>query len=356
MKVKSDRIKLGKKWLKLIPKIDPMDYMDENAKFLVKQIKQDLAPATEKGSAGDFDCFALFEGKVGMGKTNTSNLICMAIDPTYQDAVIRKESRAIYRDWHYWKAKNKLTKNLRNDPDCCRGKAINIDQLQRVLFSKDAMNPETIKIEKDLSDIRALGLFIAACIDDVKSILRYARETRIDLWFYCRKRGEIWIYKLYTTGRDNFRAERRIAYLKKQLMQGIHPYTPYKIYIKAIPKNSLFWVSFKQREMRYKGSGKDTKKENIKLKVKEDIEKMIDNTLSFSEARRTLKVSKATLSRWANDGKVAYVDTYRGRRFKTKAVEKLATEIYGMSLRRPVKPYNRLSNIDKKRKKRKKNL
>lgn len=323
-------MKIGKKWLKLIPKIDPFDYMDQNAREVVRQIKIDLAPTSEKGSAGEFDCFSLFEGKVGSGKTNASNIFCLAIDPTYQAAVIRKEPRAIYRGWHYWRIKNKLTKNLKNDPDCCRGKAINFDQLQRVLYSKDAMNPETIGIEKDLSDIRALGLFIASCIDDVKSVLRYARETRIDLWFYCRKRGEIWVYKLYTTHKDNYRAERKIAYLRKMLLKGIHPYTPYKIRLKAIPKNSLFWVSFKQREMQYKGSGKDTKKENTKLKIREDIEKMMDNTLSFSETRKTLKISDTTLARWIKEKKIEYIETYRGKRFKTKAIEKLAASMYDL--------------------------
>jgi len=99
--------------------------------------------------------------------------------------------------------------------DCCRGKALNIDQLQRVLNAKDALNPEQKAIEKDLGDIRALGFFIAACNDDVKSIMRYVRDTRIDVWFYCRKKGEVWIYKLYTTAKDKPAAERRIAYLKK---------------------------------------------------------------------------------------------------------------------------------------------
>lgn len=292
--------------------------MDEGAKKLIKQIKVDLLPASEYNQTeGEYDCFAFFEGKVGSGKSNVANLFCLAIDSSYS------AERIVYRDWHYWKVKASLIRNLSKDIDACRGKAINIDQLQRVLHAKDSLSPEQKAIEKDLGDIRALGLFIAACNDDIKSIVRYVRNTRIDLWFYCKKRGEVWVYKLYTTAKDKASSEKRINYVKKQLLNGIHPYTPYKIFIKRIPHNSRFWIAFKQREMRYKGSLAETK-ENIKLeKLKENVDRVMKDTLPFSRAYRYLNVSHETLFRWKKKGIVKPVKTYKGERYKIDDLNKL---------------------------------
>jgi hypothetical protein len=317
-KVEDDRVNFGKGWFKIIKKIDPYEYLDEGAKKLIRQIKVDLLPASEeRETEGECDCFALFEGKVGTGKSNAANLFCLGMDKTYTP------ERCIYRDWHYWKIKANLTKNLSKDMDACRGKAINIDELRRVLHAKDSLTPESKAIEKDLGDIRALGFFITACIDDVKSIMRYVRDTRIDLWFYCRRKGEIWIYKLYTTAKDSQRSERRIAYVKKMLLQGIHPYTPYKIRLKRIPHTSQFWIKFKQREMRYKGALADAK-ENIKLqKLKENVDKVIKDTLPFTKAYKYLNVSNDTLFKWRRKGKIKVVHTYKGDRYKIDDLNKL---------------------------------
>lgn len=300
MNIIENKVKIGKKWFSRIKKINPEDYMDSNALAIVKQIKTDLQPVSEEGGTeGEYDCFALFEGKVGMGKSNAANLFCLAIDPTFTP------ERCIYRDFNYWTIKKKLTKDLDKDIDAARMKAISFDELRRVLHSKDSMRTDSIAIEKDLGDIRALGLFIGACIDDPKSIMRYIRETRIDIWFYCQRRGIILVYKLYTTSKDDKFAEMRIAKIKKMLMQGIHPHTPYKIRLKAIPHNSDFWINFKRREMRYKGAAKESK-ENIKLmKIDEKVERLLTTTCTLSEAARRLKTSRSTILRLAKKRKSA---------------------------------------------------
>lgn len=309
------------KKIKLI-KFNPYDLLDDNSKELIKQIKDDLAPVTEEGGfAGEYDCFCLFEGKVGTGKSNAANLYCLAIDSTFSP------ERIIYRDWHYWRVKANLVKNLNKDIDACRGKAINIDELRRILFSKDSMNYDTKAIEKDLGDIRALGLFITACIDDAKSILRYVRDTRIDIWFYCRKRGEIWVYKLYTTPKDRTSSERRMNFVKQQLMKGIHPYTPYKIKLKPIPKNSEFWIRFKRREMRYKGAAAESR-ENIKIvKLDEKFERLRANTLTKSQTAKKLHVTTMTLDRWRKKKKLIPMETYKGYLYKIKDIDKLIPDI-----------------------------
>lgn len=291
--IKNNKVKLGKGWFTIIKHLNPEEYLDAGAMALIKQIKVDLLPASEdRQTEGEYDCFALFEGKVGTGKSNAANLFCMGIDKTYTP------ERCIYRDWHYWRIKHALVKHLNQDIDACRGKAINIDELRRILHAKNSLNPDSVAIEKDLGDIRALGLFITACIDDVKSIMRYVRDTRIDLWFYCKKRGVIWVYKLYTTGRDKSASERRINFIKQQLLKGIHPYTPYKILVKRIPHNSEFWIKFKTREMRYKGAAAESK-ENIKMiKLDEHIERLLKDTMTASEVRRRLHIAAITVERW----------------------------------------------------------
>jgi hypothetical protein len=237
--------------------------------------------------------------------------------------------RCIYRDWHYWRIKHNLTKHLNQDIDACRGKAINIDELRRILHAKNSLSPDAVAIEKDLGDIRALGLFITACIDDVKSIMRYVRDTRIDLWFYCRKRGEIWVYKLYTTAKDDIVAERRMSLIKQQLLKGVHPYTPYKLKIKAIPKNSMFWIKFKQREMRYKGAAAESK-ENVKLmKLDEKIEKILKDTIPASIACKKLHISSMTLVRWERKKKLIPIETYKGKRYKIIDIDKVISVIKG---------------------------
>lgn len=309
----------------MIKRLNPYDYMDDNAKSLIKQIKVDLAPTGEGGgTSGEYDCFALFEGKVGSGKSNAANLFCLAMDKTYTP------ERCIYRDWHYWRIKAKLTKNLHNDIDACRGKAINIDELRRILFSKDSMQSDSKAIEKDLGDIRALGLFITSCIDDAKSIMRYVRETRIDLWFYCRKRGEIWVYKLFTTAKDKIRNEKKMAFVKKCLVQGIHPYTPYKIRLKAIPHNSAFWIKFKRREMRYKGAAAEAR-ENIKLvKLDEKFERLRMNTMTASQVCKKLHISRGKLDNWRRKKVIIPIDTYKGKLYKISDVNRMMPNIREM--------------------------
>lgn len=320
--IKSNKVNFGKGWFKIIKKLDANDYLDEGAKSLIKQIKVDLLPASEENETeGEYDCFALFEGKVGTGKSNAANLFCLGMDKTYTPA------RCIYRDWHYWRVKHSLTKNLNKDIDCCRGKAINIDELRRILHAKDSLSPDAKAIEKDLGDIRALGLFITACIDDVKSIMRYVRDTRIDLWFYCRRRGVIWVYKLYTTGKDKTSSERRINFIKKQLLQGIHPYTPYKIHLKRIPHTSEFWIKFKQREMRYKGSAAESK-ENIKIvKLDEKFERLRANTITSGVVCKKLHISRATLMRWKRKKILNPIATYKGELYKIDEINKLIPNI-----------------------------
>ena len=316
--IKNNKVKLGNGWFTIIKHLNPEDYLDANSMALIRQIKVDLLPASEdRQTEGEYDCFALFEGKVGTGKSNAANLFCLAIDKTYTP------ERCIYRDWHYWRIKHSLVKHLNQDIDACRGKSINIDELRRILHAKNSLNPDSVAIEKDLGDIRALGLFITACIDDVKSIMRYVRDTRIDLWFYCKKRGVIWVYKLYTTGRDKSASERRISFVKQQLLKGIHPYTPYKILVKRIPHNSEFWIKFKTREMRYKGSVAESK-ENIKLvKLDERVEKVMKDTVPFFIAYKKLRISDETLRNWVKKGKIKVVHTYKGDRYKLDDLDKL---------------------------------
>ena len=105
-----NKVKVGNKWYPIIRKINPFDYLDDNSKDLIKQIQIDLAPISELGgTAGEYDLFALFEGKVGSGKSNAANLFCLAIDNTFSP------ERIIYRDWHYWRIKAALTKDLHRD-------------------------------------------------------------------------------------------------------------------------------------------------------------------------------------------------------------------------------------------------
>jgi hypothetical protein len=316
--IKENRVRLGNKWFKIMRTFNPEDYLDSNALSLLKQVKVDIAPLSmENVATGEYDCFSLIEGKVGTGKSNLASLLCLYMDKTFTP------ERCIYRDWHYWRIKHNLTKNLNKDIDCCRGKAINIDELRRILHAKNSLSPDAVAIEKDLGDIRALGLFITACIDDVKSVMRYVRDTRIDLWFYTRRRGEVWVYKLYTTAKDKPKAERRIAYIKKMLCSGIHPYTPYKMYIKPLPKNSTYWIKFKQREMRYKGSAAESK-ENIKLvKLDEHIERIMKDTISSSEVCRRMHISAMTLSRWKARKRLVPIETYKGNRYKLSDIEKV---------------------------------
>ncbi len=316
--VKNNKVKIGKKWFRVIKKLNPYDYLDANAIKIIEQVKTDLLPTDMfKSGTGEHDCFSLIEGKVGSGKSNFANLFNLAIDPTYS------ADRCIYRDWHYWRIKNRLTKNIHKDIDVCRGKAISFDELRRVLHAKDSLQSEAKAVEKDLGDIRTLGFNITACIDDVKSIMRYVRDTRIDLWFYCRKRGEIWVYKLYTTHRDTSRAERKINYLKKKLLQGEHPHTPYKIYCKAIPKNSLFWIKFKRREITYKAAAKEGK-ENIKrVKLDEKVQRLLRDTLTATQAAKVLHIGKTTLLNWEKRKKLLPILTYKGKRYKMSDISKI---------------------------------
>jgi hypothetical protein len=316
--IKNNKVKLGKGWFNIIKKLNPEDYLDDNAKFLIEQIKKDISPISMTETAtGEYDCFALFEGKVGTGKSNTANLFCLAMDETFT------AERCIYRDWHYWRIKHTLTKNLNHDIDACRGKAINIDELRRILHAKDSLSPDAKAIEKDLGDIRALGLFIAACIDDVKSIMRYVRDTRIDLWFYCRKRGEVWVYKLYTTAKDDTTDERRMNLIKQQLLKGIHPYTPYKLKIKAIPKTSMFWIKFKQREMRYKGAAAESKENTKLIKLDEKYERLRANTITKTELCRRYHISRTKLWRLQKKKILLPIKTYKGELYKIADIDKL---------------------------------
>lgn len=317
----------------LIKRLNPEDYVDDNAKNLIKSIKIDLLPATmENPTEGDYDCFCLLEGKVGSSKSTLASLLSMAIDDTYQTNI-----RTIYRDWHYWKFKNMLTKDYRKDIDCSRGKAVSFDELRRVLHARDSMSPEVKDIEKDLGDIRTLGIFWTACIDDYKSVLRYLRDTRVDIWIYIKKRGVAWIYKLYTIGKDNYKSEKRMAFIKKMLLKGIHPYTPYKIYYKPIPKNSLFWIKFKQRELKYKIASKESKKANKKSELIEKRKDFYEETYSYTETRKVLGVSDRTMMNWIkakratlNNKKYSFkwVDTLRGRRWERALIHKLYRIMY----------------------------
>jgi hypothetical protein len=294
-----------------------------------------LLPATEeRATEGDYDCFCLLEGKVGMSKSTLASLLSMAIDSTYQTNI-----RTIYRDWHYWKFKNALTKDYRKDIDCARGKAISFDELRRVLHARDSMSPEVKDIEKDLGDIRTLGIFWTACIDDYKSVLRYLRDTRVDIWLYVKKRGEAWLYKLYGTSKDNYKSESRMNFIRKMLLKGVHPFTPYKIYYKPIPKNSLFWIKFKTRELNYKIASKESKKASEKSKMIEQRKDFMEETYSFTEVVKVLGVSDKKVYLWLLKKKAVingktykfnYRETLRGKRWDKGLIKQLWKVLYPM--------------------------
>lgn len=319
----------------LIKTLNPEDYLDDKAKELIKYIKIDLLPiSTEGGFEGEYDCFILIEGKAGYGKSTLASLLSMAIDITYQ-----KEIRTIYRSRHYWQYKTKLLKNINKDIDCARGKAVSFDELRNVLYSKKSLDREQMDIETDLGNIRKFGIFWTACIDDAKSILRYLRETRIDIWIYCRTRRRAKVYKLYSTehSKNQWNLEKRIEFTKKMLLKGMHPYTPYSISWKPIPKNSLFWINFIRREIKYKANTKETKKITQKSELMERRQDYMDNTYGQTEVLKVLGIGHTLYQKWVKEGKATiigkrypfkYIETVRGRRFDTDMIRRIFRIMY----------------------------
>lgn len=250
------------------------------------------------------DCFILIVAPLGEGKSTLGAELCSYMDPTF------KENRSIFRDYHYYRVKRDLTKGYDpiKNPNKCKCKGILFDEIKRYLLAKESMKREAIKLEMDLNDIRSLGFFMVGCVDELKSATRWLRESRVQIIIYIPRVSECWIYRLYKGEDDDHNAGKLITQLKKRLIAGEYPYTPFKSTFKEIPPNSPFWRAYSKRKAKYQIST-NSKISELELKMMEAAEIQKAKLLPWVVAWKVLntagiKIAKTTFKRRIEERKI----------------------------------------------------
>lgn len=286
------------------------------------------------------DCFILVLAPLGEGKSTLGSEMCYYMDKTFT------EKRTIFRDFQYWRITNKLKKGYDpiTNPDCCKCKGVLIDEVKRLLLAKNSQKEEVTDVELDLNDVRSLGIFFVGCIDDIKSATRWIRENRVQIVIYIPKIPEVWIYKLYKSESDSPNVTKYIEKIKKDLLEGFFPYTPFHSSFRRIEPISSYWISYSRRKAKYQINTQESRAQKEKLKLQTAIEDMLANTLSMSQTAKALHVNRETLRRWNKAKKIKGIKTVRGIRFKVSDVEKVAEVVYGGEL--SLREYKRLKGVE----------
>jgi len=328
MKIKGDKVNIDKKWVKIdYSKINPKDYLSDSIIKILDQLKIN---AIKK----KFDNFIIAEGgslgDLGVGKSTLMSLCCKYIDPTY------KETRNIYNLSQYWRISNYFKKMHRKDDGSARNKANLFDELKRIFFVRDVQMGDVKDAEKDFNDIRFLGCFWTGCIDDIRQAHKWIRENRVQVLLYIPNQGYVKIYKLFKGKKDNSIQERKIEKTRELLLKGIHPYTPFRGIFKKIPENNIFWIKMQIRKEKYQSLGQETKAIQKSMEMRENLERLYENTLSSKQTQKALGVSHTTLGRWRNKKKIKpiiiKIGSRRRYRYNIKEVQRVQGIIYGRDI------------------------
>jgi len=274
------------------------------------------------------DCFILILGYLGEGKSTLASELSFYMDRTFN------EKRTIFRDYHYWRIKRSLMRGYDpiDKPDVAKCKGIQFDEIKHILLAKESMKPEVLEMEKDLNDVRSLGFFFTGCIDDIKSATRWIRENRVQIILYIPKIPNVWIYKLYQSESDSPSVRKYIEKLKKELLNGNFPYTPFKSSFKRINPKSPFWIAYSKRKSKYQIKTEESKAKEEEIKIQSGIEQLIKETMSRSQAARALRISTQTIDRLVKKKDLKSIMTIKGRRIFITSVFRVADRLYGREI------------------------
>lgn len=277
------------------------------------------------------DCFILVVGSLGEGKSTLASELCSYMDPTF------KASRTVFRDYHYYRIKRQLVRGYDpiKTPGLCKKKAIQFDEVKRYLLAKESMKPEAIRLEMDLNDIRSLGFFMVGCIDEIKSATRWIRESRVQIIIYIPKLPEVWIYRLYKADGDNPFVEKIIQSLKKKLLDGEYPYTPYRSTFKAIPEKSPFWIEYSKRKSKYQINTAESKSHQKYLELKDRRDEFLKDYWSKRETANYLHMSFNTLDRLIKKNKIKPIRNKANNTLKFYIPDVKRLGVYWSGLRLP---------------------
>jgi len=272
------------------------------------------------------DCFILIVAALGDGKSTLGAEICSYMDPSFN------ADRTIFRDYHYYKLKRDLTKGYDpiKTPRLCKKKGLLFDEIKRYLLAKESMKPEAVELEKDLNDVRSLGFFMVGCVDDLKSATRWIRESRVQIIIYIPKAGECWIYKLYKGEGDDEGSEIVIQEIKKRLLNGEHPYTPYRSTFKPIPVISPYWKDYSRRKAKYQINSESTQSKELLLELQDRSEAVMKDYLNIRDAAKFLMITRQSLHNYKFQHKIKAIKTIKGLYFHKRELEKAYFRLYGI--------------------------
>jgi len=113
------------------------------------------------------DHIEVFSGKEGTGKSTLAIQKCCAVDKSFHRKRIFNSPNDLFR----W---------LKDNLNRTKGKAIEIDEGNLFLFSREGLKKENIDVIKLFTLMRQANLYVAICIPYFKSIDSYIRMHRID--------------------------------------------------------------------------------------------------------------------------------------------------------------------------------
>jgi len=230
----------------------------------------------------DDDYVEIITGQEGSGKSTLAKQKAALVDPTFDTSRIFNDPKELFQ----W---------LLDNQGKTKGKAIQIDEGNLFLFSRQAMKKESIDVVKLFTIVRQANLYILICVPNIKTIDSYIKEHRAKSWIRIIKKHEGFMY-----------------YNKKALNMVVNLLKKGKTIGQCRIPYDCFYSGSWNNEMPHINDLRDAAYKELKDKaygefLKECVEKTSEEKskfVSIREVSRELGLGLSTINKHIHDGKI----------------------------------------------------
>jgi len=230
----------------------------------------------------DDDYVEIITGQEGSGKSTLAKQKAAVVDPTFETSRIFNDPKKLFQ----W---------LLDNQGKTKGKAIQIDEGNLFLFSRQAMRKDNVDVVKLFTIVRQANLYILICVPNIKTIDTYIKEHRAKSWVRIIKKHEGFMYY-------NKKALNMVVNLLKKGKTIGQCRIPYDCFYSGSWNNEMPYINNLRGE-----SYKNLKDDAYKEFLKDCVDKASENKSTFvsvSDVSKELGLGLSTINKHIHDGKI----------------------------------------------------